>query len=146
MNNIKEIGTGSIHLVDKTDARNAIFISLFPNCFTLWFNTAYSAENGNSAIEYAQRTFYLNGKINVSRGIDDIDAVFLVVKIPGNSGGSRSNRNAALLFLYHPVHGSRAIMNFAEFIITSGIIQYTLSRRGFTRVDMGHDAYISRMY
>jgi hypothetical protein len=37
-------------------------------------------------------------------------------------------------------------MNFANAVIDSGVVQYPLSRSGFTRIDMSHYADISGMF
>jgi hypothetical protein len=81
----------------------------------------------------------------MTRCINDIDTVIVAVHFPENSGSSRSDGNATLLFLDHPVHGSRTIMDLSYLMVYTGIIQYTLRRRGFTRVDVRHDTNVPYM-
>ena len=56
--------------------------------------------------------------------------------------GSRSDSDASLLLLLHPVHGSSAFMSITDLVVDASVIQDTLGQRGLARVDMSHDAYI----
>ncbi len=73
------------------------------------------------------------------RGVDDIEPV--VVPIAGRGG--RSDRDAAFLFLFHPVHDRCAIMDFADLVALAGIIEDALGRRGLAGVNMGHDPEVA---
>src|SRR5205823_1595768 len=73
--------------------------------------------------------------------IDDVD----LHVAPGGSGGGRSDRDAAFLFLFHPVHGGCAFMNFADLVRTSRVIQDAFRRRGFTGIDVGSDADVPHL-
>jgi len=64
-----------------------------PNGLRLRLYTALCAEYGNRTVEYAQGTLYLNGEVNVTRGVDDVDAVIL----PVTGGSSGGNSNTTLL-------------------------------------------------
>src|SRR5690242_19358703 len=63
--------------------------------------------------------------------------------VPGATGRRRGDGDSAFLFLSHPVHGGRAIMNLTDCIVDASVIQDTLSRCRFTGIDMSHDPYIS---
>ena len=58
-------------------------------------------------------------------------------------GSSGRNRNAALLLLGHPVHGSSALVGLANFIIDACVKQDTLCGGSFTGIDVSHDADVS---
>src|SRR5690606_13076157 len=78
-------------------------------------------------------------EVHVSRGVDDVDAVLgVIVRHPAPEGGRGSGRNgdAALLLLFHPVHGGRALMGFAKRVVDACIEQNALGRRGFSGVDV----------
>ena len=116
-----------------------VTISLTPDRLRLGFYPGGATKHDHSAIEYPQRALYLDGEIDVSRGIDDIDAVFVVLAVhatPKAGRGRRGDGDAALLFLLHPVHGGRAIMDLADLVGYAGIEQYALCRGGFTRIDV----------
>ena len=139
IDNVIEICAHDIHLVDIAEAGNAIALGLAPNCFGLGLNAALCAEHGDSAIQHAQGALNLDREVYVSGSIDDVDAMAL----PLGGGCSRLNRDAAFLLLLHKVHRRGAVMHLADFIRPAGIEQNALGRRGFARIDMGHDADIS---
>jgi hypothetical protein len=75
----------------------------------------------------------------VAGGIDDVDSVI----VPETGGRSRGDRDATLLLLLHPVHGGRAIMNFAYFVRYTGVKQNPFCSRSFASINMGHDTDIA---
>ena len=77
VDNVQEVSTGRIHLVDECDTGNMVMFSLTPYRFRLRFYAALCGENSNRAVEYAQRAFNFNREVNVPRSIDDVDAVSL---------------------------------------------------------------------
>src|SRR5690606_28141485 len=146
LNHTHEVRTRTIHLVDEHDAGNFIFVGLTPHRFGLRLHAGGTAEHHNRTIEYAQRTLDLNREVYVTRGIDNIDAMLfelLLHATPEGGDRCRSNRDAALLLLRHPVGGRSAVMHLAELVAQAGIKQYTLSRSGLTSVDVGADTDIA---
>ena len=71
--------------------------------------------------------------------VNDVDSAIL----PGTCGGSGSDSNSTLLFLFHPVHGGCALVNFSNFVCFSSVVQDSLRCGGFTSVDVSHDANVS---
>ena len=70
-----------------------------------------AAENKGSAVKKRE--------VNVSRRVNDVYAVLVVLLIhtcPKAGRSRRSNGNTAFLFLLHPVHGGSTIMNFTDFM------------------------------
>jgi len=55
------------------------------------------------------------------------------------------DRDAALLFLLHPVHGGRAIMDLAHLMGLARVIEDALGRGRFPGIDVGHDADIPNL-
>ena len=136
---VQEICTSRIHLVDESDTRYMVVFCLTPNRFGLRFYPAFGGENSNRTIEYAQGTFNFYREVNVPRSIDDVDTM----SFPMSRRSSGRDRNATFLFLGHPVHGSSAIMNFADFMNSAGVEKDSFCCRGFTGIDVGHDTNIS---
>ena len=133
------VRTGTIHLVDERETRHSVFVGLTPHRFGLRLHAAYSAIHHASAVEHAHRTFNLNGEVDVTRGINNVDAMLGVIRghaTPVTGRRGRSNGNTALLFLLHPVHGGGAVMHFANLVIDAGVEQHTFRGRGFTRVNV----------
>ncbi len=55
----------------------------------------------------------------------------------GRRGGG--DGDAALLLLLHPVHRGCALVDLTDLVVDAGVEQDPLGRRGFARVDVGHD-------
>ena len=104
-------------------------------------DTHLTIKDHDSTIEDAQRALYFGRKVDVARGINNINLATFPVS--GNSGGS--NSDSPLLLLVHPVGGSAAGVAFDEvnFVFQAGAIKNCFGRGGFTRVDMGDDADIA---
>jgi hypothetical protein len=113
-----------------------------PNRFGLWLYTLRSVKHCNSSIKYAQRSFYLYGKVYVARSIDNVDAV----AFPEAGGRSGSNGDTTFFFLFHPVHGSFTFVHLTDFVFFSGIKKNTLSSGSFTSIDVCHDTDIARFF
>ena len=75
----------------------------------------------------------------MARRIDDIDPAVA----PETGGSGRRDRDAALLLLFHPVHGSGTLVRLTELIGTAGVEKDTLRRGGLAGVNMRHDTDIS---
>ena len=150
----EEVGTHGIHLVDVDHTGSLVLVSLTPSGLRLGLDTALSSQNGHRTVQHAQRTLNLNSEVHVARGVDDIDAVTVLLECdrillglrvaPVAGGSSGSDGDTTLLLLNHPVHGSAAIMNFADLVVDAGVVQNTLGSRSLTSIDMGHNADISR--
>src|SRR3972149_5902187 len=68
----KEVRTDLIHLVDKGDPRDMIFIRLPPDRFRLRLHTLPRIEYSYGPIQNPERPLYLYSKIHMSGGIDNI--------------------------------------------------------------------------
>jgi glycosyltransferase involved in cell wall biosynthesis len=137
--------TSSIAIIDqfnKPDTRNFVFVGLAPNRFGLGFHAGNAVEHCDGTVEHSQRTLYFNGKVDVTGRVDNVDGVVF----PETSCSGSGNGNAALFFLLHPVHGSFALMNFANFVIFTGIKKNAFGNSGFTGIDVGNDTNISNSF
>ena len=141
--NLKEVGTAAVHLVHVTDTRHVVFVSLTPNGFRLRFNTTNGAESGNGTIEHTQRTFNFNSEIDVSRSVNQVDFILVVIIIPECGSCSRSDSDTTFLLLFHPVHGGSTIVHFTDFVSQTGIEQNTFRSSCFAGIDVSHDADIA---
>ena len=150
----EEVSTHGIHLVDVHHAGDLVLVSLTPDGLRLRLDTALSSQNGHRTVQHAQGTLDLNSEVHVARSVDDVDAVTVLLECdrillglrvaPVAGGSSGSDGDTTLLLLNHPVHGSAAIMNFADLVIDAGVVQNTLGSRSLTSIDVGHNADISR--
>ena len=91
-------------------------------------------------------------------GVDDVEAELRILGIAGIFAGrraavvgaepetgrrSRRNGDPALLLLLHPVHGGVAVMNFADLVGPSGVVEDALGCRCLAGIDVGHDAEVA---
>ncbi len=129
----------SIHLVHERDAGHPILVRLPPDRFRLRLYALDRIEDRHRAVQDAQGTLDLDRKVDVARGIDDIDA-----EVPPEAGGGGGgDGDPALLFLLHPVHRGGAVMDLAHLMGDARIIKDALGRRRLPGIDVRHDADIA---
>jgi hypothetical protein len=97
-------------------------------------------EHGDRTVQDAERPLDLGGEVDVAGRVDDVDAV--IAPEAGRRGGC--DRDAALLFLLHPVHDGRAFMDFADLVGDPGVEQDPFRGGGLTGIDVRHDADVAR--
>ena len=139
VDHVVEVRTHDVHLVDIDDARYVIVVGLAPDRFGLGLNAALGTEHGDAAVEHAETALHLNGEVDVSRGVDDVETA--AAPVAGRRGAR--DRDAALLLLLHPVHRSGALVRLAYLVVDARIEQNALRGRGLARVNVGHYADIS---
>ncbi len=137
-----EIRAGSIEFVDKTNARHFEIIRVAPVCFGLWFYSGNSIKYSNSPIEHTHGALHLNGKIDVSWGINQIHAVIF----PVTGCGSSRDSDSTLAFLFHPVHGCGAVMNFTNFVFATCVKQHAFGNGCFSRINMCKDSKVTNFF
>ena len=137
-----ELRADAIHLVDKCDPRHAVLVGLAPDGFRLRLDAANRAEHRDRAVEHAQRALDLDREIDVSRRVDNIDAVVA----PETGGRCRRDRDAALLLLHHPVHRRGAFVHLADLVVDAGIEEHALGGGGLAGIDVRHDADIAHPF
>jgi hypothetical protein len=101
-----------------------------------------AVEHDDSAVEHTQAALDFNSEVDVAGRIDDVEALFL----PERRRRRRRNGDAALLLLLHPVHGGRAIVDFADLVALAAIKQNPLGRRRLAGVDVRHDAKVAVVF
>ena len=135
----REIGADAIHLVDKADPRDAVFVGLPPDGLRLGLDAGDRVEYRDGPVEHPQAALDLDREIDVARRVDDVDAMVL----PKAGGRGRGDRNAALLLLRHPIHRRGAFVHLAHLIGAAGVIEDALGGGCLTGIDMRHDADVS---
>ena len=134
-----EVRTDAVHLVHEADARDAVLVRLAPHRFGLRLDTGNRVEHGHGTVENAQRALHFSGEVDVTRRVDDVDAVLA----PEAGGGGRRDRDAALLLLLHPVHHGRAFVHFADLVRDARVEQDPFRRGRFTGINVRHDADVA---
>ena len=131
----REVGAGAVHLVDEADARDVVAIGLAPDGLGLRLDTGHRVEHRDGAIEDPKRALDLDGEVDVTGRVDDVDPVAL----PRARGGGGRDGDAALALLDHPVHLRGALVDLADLVGLAGVVEDALGRGGLARVDVGHD-------
>src|SRR5487761_244851 len=145
-NHVVEIGAGTVHLIHKGDARDAILVGLTPNRFRLRLHTRDRIKNRDGPVEDAKGTFDFNGEIDVAGRVNDIDAIVGAKALPGGRGGGGSDSDAALALLLHPIHRGRAFVDAADFVRDAGIEEDAFGRGRLAGVNVRHDPEIAHAF
>ena len=132
----------AVHLIHETNSGNAVLIGLPPYRFRLRFNPTNRVEYRNGTIQHAERAFHFSRKINMTRRIDNVDPV--ISPIAGRS--RRSDRDAPLLLLGHPVHHRGTVVYLSDLVGNPCVKKHSLGRGCLTGIDVGHDANIPRSF
>ena len=139
LNAAHEVGANAIHLVDKSDARDPVLVGLPPNRLGLRLYTRHRAEQGDGPVEHAQGALHLHSEVHVPGRVYYVDAMIE----PFARCSRRSDGDAPLLLLGHPVHHRGTVVHFADLVGTAGVIEDALGRGRLTGIDVGHDADIA---
>ncbi len=142
---------GAVKLIDEADARNVCLVGVAPVGLRLRLNAGNTVKHDDGAVEHAHGALHLCGEVDVSRGVDDVEAVLLrhVLLIllgglaPETGDGSRGDGDAALALLLHPVGGRLALVHLADFVLRTGVEEHALGRGRLARVNVGNDAEVS---
>jgi len=105
----------------------------------LWFNTGNTIKYCNSSVKYTKGTFDLKGKIDVTRGVDNVDTVV----VPSTGGSGRGNGNTTFFFLFHPVHGGSSLMDLTDFVGLSSVVKDTFGCGGLSGINVSHDTNVT---
>ncbi len=136
LHGVEEVGAHPVHLVDERDARNLVLVGLPPDRLGLRLDAGHGVEQGDGAVEHAQRALDLDGEVHVPGRVDDVDATVA----PEAGGGGRRDRDAALLLLHHPVHRRGALVHLTHLVGAAGVVEDPLGGRRLAGVDVRHDA------
>src|SRR3989339_1213834 len=130
LNSFKGVVERSAHAVEfiyKTNPWHMVFIRLTPNGFRLWFYASHPIENSHSTVENFQTSFHFSRKVDVARGIDDVDAMFesdiafSIGRNPKSGRGRGSDSDTTLLLLFHPIHHRFPFVDFTAFMRDTSI-------------------------
>jgi hypothetical protein len=142
LHDAEEVRPDTIHLIDEGDAGHFVAVGLPPDGFRLGLHAAHGAEDGDRPVQHAHRTLHLNGEVHMSGCVDDVDAVVF----PEAGGGGGGDGDAALLLLFHPVHRGGSFVNLADAVDSPCVVQDSLGRSRFARVDMRGDTDIACLF
>jgi hypothetical protein len=78
----------------------------------------------------------------VAGGVDDVDAVVT----PEAGGGGGGDGDPPLLLLLHPVHDGRALVDLADLVRHTRVIQDALGGGRLPGVDVGRDPDVPGLF
>ena len=116
---IERIFSFTVHLIDKNNYRSLSHTANFHQLARLCFHTFCTIHHNNYTIHSRQSTISIFGKVLVSRSIENIDFIIMIIKLHHRSG----NRDTTLLFNIHPV----GCCSFLYFIALHGSCHLNLS-------------------
>ena len=122
MNTLKrlvEIATSLVDLVDETDPRHTVLVSLAPDSLALRLDAHLAVKDRDGTVEHAKTALHLGGKVDVAWCIDDVDLVIF----SKTRHGRTSDRDTALTLLLHPVSCRVTFVNFTDFVRDTGAIE-----------------------
>ncbi len=139
-----EIGARAIHLVDECHQRHAMTTRPVPDGFGLRLHTGHAGEDGDRAIEHAQRTLDFDREVDVSRRVDEGQAMWLsAFRRPVGAHGRGADRDATFALEFHVVGGGRAVVHLTGAMDRAGLVKQALGERGLARVDVRDDAEVA---
>ena len=74
-NAAEKVRTDAVHLVDETDARHMVAVSLPPDRLGLRFDAADTVKYGNGPVQDTEGPLDFDREINVAGSIDDVDSM-----------------------------------------------------------------------
>src|SRR4051812_34958646 len=107
----------------------------------LRLHAANGAQHQDRPVEDAQAALHFDREVDVPRRINQIDNVVVPLERRGGTG----DRDAALFFELHVVHGGAvaAAADVLNFVDPARVIENPLAQGGLTRVDVGRDTDVS---
>ena len=139
------IGPRTVAFVYKSKSRDIVTFQLAVHGDRLRLDTAHRTEHENRPVKNAQRTFHLDGEIDVSRRIDDVDRMIF----PGDVRCRRGDRDPSFTFEIHGIHGGADTV-FALYFVNGvnllAVIQDTFRQGCLSGVNMGADTDIAHQF
>ena len=112
-----EIGPDAIQLVDKGQPGDLVPIGLAPDRLRLGLHPADAAEDDDHSVQNPDGPLHLDGEIDVTGRVDDVDLPVL----PMAGGRRRGDGDPPLLLLFHPVHDRLAVVDLADLVTAAGV-------------------------
>lgn len=145
VDSLERVGTHAIHLVDEGKSGNVVSPHLSVDGDCLRLDTADGAQNHDSTVEDSQGSFNLDGEVNMSGCVDQVDVVLLflacdgVLPDPVTESGGRLDSDTLFTLKIHAVHlGTDRVLasDFVDGLDTAGVEEDTLGGGCLATVDV----------
>ena len=154
---IVKIRAHAVHLVDERDTGDVVLGSLAPHGFGLRLHAGHTAEYGHGTVQHAHGTFDFGREIHVAGSVDNVDAMRNVVERlvngvftglaallgPETGHGGGGDRDAAFLFLLHPVSHGIAVIDVTDLVDEAGVKKNTLRGGGLAGINVRGNANVT---
>src|SRR5438105_8215738 len=70
-----KVGADTIHFVGEDESRNLVAVGLAPDGLRLGLDTGDRIQKSYRAVEHAQRSLDFHREVDVTRRVDDVDAI-----------------------------------------------------------------------
>ncbi len=146
------VRAGVVHLVDESDARNAVTLHLPVDRDRLTLDALARVEHEDRAVEDAEGAFDLDREVDVPGGVDDVDVVrreLLLRAAPHAVRRRRLDRDPLFPLEIHRVHfRADAVFaaHFVDLVDPPRVKEDALGQGRFARVDVRRDADVANAF
>ena len=133
--------TGTVHFVDKPKTRHVETIGLAPHGFGLRLDAGHRIQHHDGPVQDTQRTFHFKSKIDVARGVDEVDQMVF----PFKTDGGAVDGDASFAFLRQKIQDGVAIVHrsYGSGQGMAGVMKNAFAEGGFAGVDVGQNANVA---
>ena len=136
LEDVGKVGARAVEFVDEDQAGQSLPFGVHPHGSGLRLDPANAANRDHRSVDDAHGAHHFGRKIYVPRSVDQIDSV----PAPVAGGGGRSDGDAALPLLEHPVELGVALIDAADPVNAAGVVEQPLRSGGFAGIYVGEDA------
>ena len=139
------VRAGAVHLVDEGEAGDLVALHLAVDGDRLALHAGDGVEHQDGAVEHPQRALHLDGEVDVSGGVDDVDVVHragAVGGVPLAVRGRGLDGDALLALQIHRVHlraDGILALHLVDLVDPARVIEDALGQRRLARIDVGRD-------
>ena len=151
-----EVRADPVHLVDEGEPRHVVTRGLTPDSFGLRLHALDPGKHGDRAVEHPHGALNLGGKVDVARGVDDVDAMrhadgglvqpVVAFRRPGAGDGGSTDGDAFALLDGIVIHGGIAVMHITGAMDRARIEKDAFGQRGLAGIDVRSDADVPRTF
>ena len=129
----------TVHPAHKQQTGKMEFIGILPDLFRLELDAGDGIDKNHRPIHNSETTLRIKGKIGITRGVDDIDAVFVPIDVAcGCTDG-----DVSLLLFRFVVQGGSSVVHAPRAVRLARQVEKRFAQGGFSRSPVSDDSQIS---
>ena len=137
-----EVGAGPVELVDERQPRDPVPVGLAPDDLRLRLHAPHAAKNRHRAVQHAERPLHLDGEIDVSGRVDQVD----LGAQPREVRRRRGDRDPTLPLLRQVIHLRVAVVDLPHPVGDPGVVEEPLGEGRLPRVDVRDDPDVPEIH